>query len=91
MQNQIPEQIKKQRLEILQQTLLQDQIAFNESLVGTTQEVLFHKKGKHTNQYIGKNVYMQSVVVNSNENLLGRFANVLIKSAEENCVIGEIK
>lgn len=90
MPNQIPNVVKEQRLAILQKLLAEDQMKFNMALVGKTQEILFYKRGKHTNQYIGKNVYNQSVVVESDENLMGKFKNVLIKSAEENCVIGEI-
>lgn len=88
--NQISEIVKEQRLAVLQKVLIEEQKKFNMSLVGKIQEVLFHKVGKHANQYIGKNVYNQSVVIKSKENMIGEFKNVLIKSAEENCVIGEI-
>ena len=90
MRDQVPEKVKEQRLEILQDTLLRDQITFNKALIGKTQEILFYKKGKHSKQYIGKNVYMQSVVVENGDDLIGKFRNVLIKSAEENCVIGQV-
>ncbi len=46
---------KKRRLEILQNTLLKDQLWHNQSLVGKKQNVLFEKKGRKKNQYIGKN------------------------------------
>ena len=90
MPNQVPEKIKEERLERLHQVLLKDQKYFNQQLVGETQEILFYKHGKRENQYIGKNVYMQSVVVHSNDNLIGKFANVKIDSAEDNCVFGTI-
>lgn len=90
MPNQISDDVKEQRLASLQKVLIEEQIKFNKALVGKTQEVLFYKCGKRTNQYIGKNIYNQSVVVEYNENLIGKFRNVLIKSAEENCVIGEL-
>jgi tRNA-2-methylthio-N6-dimethylallyladenosine synthase len=90
MQNQIPESKKEERLAILQQALLKDQIAHNRSLIGTVNEVLFEKRGKHENQYIGKNIYMQSVVVESKENLIGKFANVRVESAGPNSVLGTL-
>lgn len=90
MKDQITENIKEQRLETLHQALLIDQIAFNKELVGTTQEVLFYKKGKKENQFIGKNIYQQSVVVESNENIIGSFKNVAITQAETNCVFGNL-
>ena len=89
MPEQVPESVKKERLERLHKVLLKDQIYYNQQQVGKTQEILFYKLGKKANQYIGKNVYMQSVVVTSNENLIGKFKDIKIKSAEENCLFGE--
>ena len=90
MQNQIPENIKEERLKVLHQALLKDQIYYNQKLIGQKQEVLFMKQGKKTGQYIGKNIYMQSVIVNSNKDLIGKFGTVLITSSEENCVFGKL-
>lgn len=90
MPGQISETIKERRLAILQRALLDDQIYHNNALVGKTQEVLFERLGRKPNQYIGKNVYLQSVIVSSQENLIGQFKNVHIKAAGENSVIGEI-
>ncbi|MDR0695667.1 MAG: tRNA (N6-isopentenyl adenosine(37)-C2)-methylthiotransferase MiaB [Holosporales bacterium] len=90
MHGQVPEETKEVRLATLQQILLRDQIAHNNSLVGKINEVLFEKRGRYSNQYIGKNAYMQSVVVESQENLVGIFANVLIESASTNSVSGKI-
>lgn len=90
MQGQIPENVKEERLAILQDTLLKDQIYFNNSLIGKTQEILFDREGRKENQYIGKNVFLQSVIVESDENLIGQFRNVLIESAGNNSVKGKI-
>ncbi len=90
MIGQIPEDIKEKRLDILQKTLLKDQICFNRSLLGKTQEILFDRIGRKEKQYIGKNVFLQSVVVESDENLIGQFRNVKIDSAGDNSVKGRI-
>ena len=90
MKDQIPEDIKEKRLEMLQKKLLEDQIYYNINLVGKTQEILFEKKGKRKDQYIGKNVYLQSVIVESDTNLIGKFKDVLIKSSGPNSVFGEL-
>lgn len=87
---QIQEEVKEERLKILQDALKQDQIYFNQALVGKTQEVLFEKKGKKENQYIGKNVCLQSVIVESDHDLIGDFKKVRIESAGENSVFGKI-
>ena len=90
MAGQIPDGHKKRRLAILQQALLKDQIRHNNDLVGQTQEVLFERDGRKPNQYIGKNVYLQSVIVESNVNLIGQFKNVKIETAGENSVMGKV-
>ena len=53
-------------------------------------EVLFERPGKLQNQYIGKNIYLQSVIVESKNNLIGTFKNVKVSAAYDNCVIGDI-
>ncbi len=90
MKDQVPEEVKEQRLTELQKTLLVDQVKFNDALVGQVQEVLFEKRGKKENQYIGKNVFLQSVIVESSADLIGSFKNVKITRSSENCVFGEI-
>ena len=90
MPGQVPESVKEERLAILQKALIKDQIYFNDSLVGKTQEILFERPGRKPNQYIGKNVYLQSVIVESSENLIGQFKNVHIEKAGENSVTGKI-
>ena len=90
MSGQIPEKVKEERLAILQKALIKDQIFFNNSLLGKTQEILFDRKGRKPNQYTGKNVYLQSVIVESSENIIGQFKNVHIEKAGENSVMGKI-
>lgn len=90
MPGQIPETIKAKRLAILQKTLINSQIYHNNALIGKTQEVLFERRGRKPNQYIGKNVYLQSVIVESQNNLIGEFRKVYIEKAGENSVIGKI-
>ncbi len=90
MLEQIDDKIKEERLARLIKALLKDQIYYNNKLVGKIQEILITKKGKKENQYIGKNIYMQSVIINSDENIIDKFKTVLIESANENCVFGKL-
>ena len=48
------------------------------NVLGKKLEVLFDKKGRHANQYIGRSIYNQSVFATSKENLIGKINNVSI-------------
>ena len=41
-------------------------------------EILFDRKGRYTNQYIGRSIYNQSVFATAKENLIGKINNVSI-------------
>jgi hypothetical protein len=41
-------------------------------------EILFEKKGRYKNQYIGRSIYNQSVFINSEKNLINKVENVNI-------------
>ncbi|MDR1288933.1 MAG: tRNA (N6-isopentenyl adenosine(37)-C2)-methylthiotransferase MiaB [Holosporales bacterium] len=90
MDGQISEHEKEGRLRMLQDSLSRHQIHRNNSLIGQVHSVLFDKCGKKENQYIGKNGYMQSVVVECDSNPIGEFRNVLIESSGINSVSGKI-
>ncbi|ABV75478.1 hypothetical protein A1C_06245 [Rickettsia akari str. Hartford] len=89
--DQIPEHIKSERLTILQKELMDQQLACNESCVGSTIKVLFDRSGKFDDQIIGKTIYMQSVYIqNPNKSLLGKIIDVKITKASLNSLTGEI-
>ncbi len=72
---------KKARLSALQSLLKEQQKKFNKSFVNNKIDVLFEKNGRHNHQYIGRSIYNQSVFINSNEDLIGKNKNVLIKKS----------
>lgn len=74
----IDKKIKKARLSALQSLLKQQQINYNKSFVGKNIEILFDRKGRHENQYIGRSIYNQSVFVNSTENQIGKIQQAKI-------------
>ena len=90
MSGQIQETVKAKRLAILQKTLINSQIYHNNALIGQTQEVLFERRGRKPNKKKKKNVYLQSVIVESRENLIGEFCDVYVEKAGENSVMGKI-
>ena len=61
----INKNIKKARLSALQSLLKEQQKNFNMSFVGKELEVLFDRKGRNQNQYIGRSIYKQSVLISS--------------------------
>jgi tRNA-2-methylthio-N6-dimethylallyladenosine synthase len=90
LEYQVPEELKTERLEQLQALLREQQTAFNESLIGTIQAVLFEKPGRQPGQLIGRSPYLQSVHVRANPRLMGQIIDVKIVSATQNSLKGEI-
>ena len=58
---QVAEPVKLDRLHRLQALLLEQQQAFNASMVGQTFPVLLEKPGRQSGQMIGRSPYLQSV------------------------------
>jgi tRNA-2-methylthio-N6-dimethylallyladenosine synthase len=90
LDNQIPENIKDIRLQRLQEVLNRQQLEFNKSFEGKEVEVLFDKPGRKQNQYQGKSPYMQSVVVESDQDILGKVMHVKVNRSTQNALIGTI-
>lgn len=89
---QIQEEIKVERLAILQKELQKQQFEFNESCVGKILPVLFERNGKLGNQIAGKTPYMQSTYIkNANKDLLGKIVDVKITKALVNGLEAEIQ
>ena len=73
--------IKKARLSALQSLLKEQQIKYNKSFLNRDMEVLFEKKGRHDNQFIGRTIYNQSAFVKSKEKILNKILKVKIKNS----------
>lgn len=90
MENQVPEDIKVERLARLQEILFAQQKVFNEGCVGQTVPVLFDRKGKHEGQLLGKSPYLQSVYVEAPDRLFGHCIDVKIEKASANSLTGSV-
>ena len=94
MTNQINETVKDARLQELQALLRDQQIAFNQSLVGKTLPVLFDDDGRHETQLHGRNPFMQSTYIDipasGRESIVGKEHNVLITNARQNSLNGTL-
>ena len=79
----IPLADKKARLSALQSLLKEQQKKFNKSFVGSNMEILFEKKGRYQNQYIGRSIYNQSVFTKNDNNLVNTIKEVkILKSTD---------
>lgn len=90
LQMQVPEEIKAERLEELQTCINFLQLTYNQSWAGKTTDVLFERTGKMPGQVIGKTPYMQSVVINADNSLIGNLLPIKIKEGHGNSLAGEI-
>ena len=79
----VPLADKKARLSALQSLLKEQQKKFNKSFVGSNMEILFEKKGRHKNQYIGRSIYNQSVFTNNDKNLINTIKKVKILNSTD--------
>ena len=79
----VPLADKKARLSALQSLLKEQQKKFNKSFVGSKMEILFEKKGRYQNQYIGRSIYNQSVFTKNNKNLINTIEKVKILSSTD--------
>ena len=90
MDKQVPESVKSERLQELQDLVNTQQLAFNKNTVGTTQKVLLDRTGKFEGQLIGRSAFMQSVYVLESKHLFGQMVDVKIESGYANSISGVI-
>ena len=79
----ISKEVKKARLSALQSLLKQQQSDYNKSCIDKKMEILFEKKGRHKNQYIGRTIYNQSAFIESKDNLINEFKKVKISDSTD--------
>jgi len=90
LKNQVDEEIKSERLRLLQAAIDRHQEAFNRSCVGRTFAVLFEKPGRHAGQLVGRSPYLQPVQVTAPAALTGTIAAVTITDVASNSLFGEL-
>jgi tRNA-2-methylthio-N6-dimethylallyladenosine synthase len=89
-EDQITDEIMRERLAILQALVETQRQAFNAATVGRVVDVLFEKPGRHVGQIAGKSPYMQPVHVFGPPELVGRVLPAKITAAGSNSLSGEI-
>ena len=91
MENQIPENIKSERLQILQEILNRHQTEFNNKFVGKNLNVLLTKEGRHENQLVGRSEYSQAVTITDTQAKIGDMVSVKITESAPHSLIGIIE
>jgi tRNA-2-methylthio-N6-dimethylallyladenosine synthase len=89
-EDQITDEIMRERLAILQALVETQRQAFNAATVGRVVDVLFEKPGRHDGQIAGKSPSMQPVHVFGPPELVGRVLPAKITAAGSNSLSGEI-
>ena len=59
-------------------------------MIDKISNVLFENRTKEGNKYFGRDEYLNSVIVKSNESLVGKIKKVKITSGNHNTLYGEI-
>ncbi|ALE03406.1 tRNA (N6-isopentenyl adenosine(37)-C2)-methylthiotransferase MiaB [Bartonella ancashensis] len=88
MENKVDEEIKDNRLQRLQELILDQQHAFLRSKIGKTTDILIEREGRHPGQMIGRSPWLLPIVVNT-QATTGTMMTVCIKDASSNSFIGE--
>ncbi len=84
MDYQVPEEVKSERLALLQELLHAQTDAFNAACVGRVMPVLLDRSGRHAGQLLGRSPYMQPVHVTAPDDLRGSIVPLRIVAAKPN-------
>jgi tRNA-2-methylthio-N6-dimethylallyladenosine synthase len=90
MADQLPEEVKSERLARLQELLGTQQKAFNAACQGRDMAILLEKPGRHAGQLIGRSPYLQSVYIDAREHVIGDMVNVTIDRVGSNSLSAHI-
>jgi tRNA-2-methylthio-N6-dimethylallyladenosine synthase len=89
--DQVPEEVKSDRLQRLQALITVQMQAFNAACVDLTLPVLVEKPGRKPGQLIGRSPYLQAVSFDGEKRRPGEMVNVLITGTHSNSLAGQIK
>ena len=89
--NLVNKKISKERLEIIQKKLSQNQIKKNKSLVNKVVNVLVENRMKDGIKLFGRTEYMTSVIFDGHIDNIGKVVQVEITSSNQNSLFGELK
>jgi tRNA-2-methylthio-N6-dimethylallyladenosine synthase len=88
MPDQIPQELKSERLHRLLERIDRHQAAFNAQCVGRTIDVLFEKPGRYAGQIVGRSPYLQPVHVMGSAEMIGEIAAVTVTEINAYSLLG---
>jgi len=86
----LDENLAKDRLVVFQNLSTKIKKEYRETLLSKIVPVLFENKTKNANKYFGRDKYFNSVIVESDVNLIGKIENVQINKVSQNTLFGSI-
>ncbi len=86
----VPQSVKKDRLQHLQTRILAQANAISAAMIGTVQRVLVERPSRKHEQMAGRTENNRVVNFDGQPNLIGRFVDVRITEAQPNSLRGEI-
>jgi len=81
----------KERLELIQKKLFENQITKNKSLEGKILNVLVENRMKDGIKLFGRTEYMTSVIFEGSDNCIGKVVQIEIISSNQNSMFGKLK
>jgi tRNA-2-methylthio-N6-dimethylallyladenosine synthase len=88
MADQVPAEVKAERLQRLQAAITRHQRVFNAAFAGRDLDVLLEKPGKLPGQLVGRSPYLQAVQVMAPRSLIGQVARVTVTEVGSNSLFG---
>ncbi|ODT78653.1 MAG: tRNA (N6-isopentenyl adenosine(37)-C2)-methylthiotransferase MiaB [Pelagibacterium sp. SCN 64-44] len=89
--DQVPEEVKTERLYRLQELVNQQTTAFHASCIGRTLPVLIERPGRMPGQVGGRSPYLQAVHLDGSPDLIGAIHEVEIVGTSTNSLVGRLK
>ena len=87
--SEISKEVAKTRLKVVQNILEKNQLNNKSLYLKKTIEVLFENKLKNQNKYFGRDRYLNSVIVESDEDLTGKIIQIEINDYNHNNFFGK--
>ena len=88
-EEQVPEDVKSERLQSLQQLISAQQFAFNQAKVGEVMDILIERPANRANQMAGRSPWMQAVHFSSDIGAIGDIVSLKITEAHQNSLSAE--
>ena len=86
----VDEDASKERLIIFQKAASELKMKFRRELFNKNSLVLFENKTNNQNEYFGRDEFSNSVIVKTNENIVGKLKNIKILIGNQNSLKGKI-